>query len=70
MPRDIVKWLRLVPDMHGNVVLARVPGPLAFRSPRPDTVHPILVYADLLGEANDRASEAASVLRQKLLADH
>ena len=68
-PRDIVKRLRLVPDTRGNVVLARVPGPLAFRSPRADSVHPLLVYADLLSEGSDRAIDAARVLREKLLAD-
>lgn len=68
-PRDLSRRLRLVPDVHGNVVIARVPGPLAFVSPRDDTVHPLLVYADLLGEYNERASDAARFLRQKLLSD-
>lgn len=68
-PRDLLKRLHLIPDMHGNVLVARVPGPLAFSGPREDTVHPLLVYADLLGEGNDRSTEAARVLREKLLAD-
>lgn len=68
-PRDLVKRLHLVPDAAGNVVVARAPGPLAFSGPRSDSAHPLLVYADLLTEGNDRAREAAGVLRERLLKD-
>jgi len=62
---ELRKRLPLVPDDRGNVLLAEAPGPTAFKGPREDTVHPLLVYTDLLVDGNDRAAEAADVLRQK-----
>ncbi|MBC7172157.1 MAG: hypothetical protein H5U40_07025, partial [Polyangiaceae bacterium] len=53
------RQLPLVPDPNGNVVLMRAPGPLALEGPHPACAHPLLVYADLLAEGNDRAREGA-----------
>ena len=47
--------------------MVRSPGALAFRSPHPETVHPLLVYADLLAEGHDRAREAAAELSARFL---
>jgi hypothetical protein len=69
-PADLAKRLALVPDRAGPVVLARSPGPLAFRGPHPETVHPLLIYADLLAEGHDRAREAAAELSAQLLTPH
>lgn len=66
-PADLAKRLRLIRDERGNLLIARAPGPLAFSGPADDTVHPLLIYADLLAEGNDRATEAAEVLRDKML---
>lgn len=67
-PADLASRLRLVPDAVGPVLLVRTPGPLAFRSPDPATVHPLLVYADLLAEAHERAREAAGEVHARFLA--
>ena len=67
-PTDLAKRLGLVPDRAGPVVLVRSPGTLAFRGPHPETVHPLLVYADLLAEGHERAREAAAELSARFLA--
>lgn len=62
-----VRSLNLVPDARGDVVLLRALGPLAFEGPNPEVVHPLLVYADLLTEGDDRAREAAVEIYEKYL---
>jgi hypothetical protein len=52
--------LRLLPDPTVSVSFARAPGPLAFESPQPHTVHPLLAYVDLLASPDERAREGAS----------
>jgi hypothetical protein len=51
--------LALVADPAGPVSLVRRPGPVAFQSPHPETVHPLLAYADLLAEGDERARDGA-----------
>jgi hypothetical protein len=51
--------LALVADPRGPVALVRRPGPVAFQSPQPATVHPLLAYADLLAEGDERARDGA-----------
>jgi hypothetical protein len=46
----------------------RAPGPLAFEGAEA-TVHPLLVYTDLLHEGESRAHEAAAVFAEKYLKD-
>jgi hypothetical protein len=65
--RDLTTLFHAVRDDGGNIVVARAPGPLALSGPLVDCAHPLLVYADLLVEGNDRTREAASVLRERLL---
>jgi hypothetical protein len=62
-----VRALPLIADPAGEVTLTRAPGPLAFEGPRPDTVHPLLVYADLMTEGHDRAREAAAEIYHRYL---
>ncbi|MBI5490298.1 MAG: hypothetical protein HY905_23380 [Deltaproteobacteria bacterium] len=68
-PPSPAKQLRLVPDAEGDVWLARSPGPLAFSGPNRATVHPLLVYADLIGEGHERARDAAAEVRRRFLPD-
>lgn len=68
-PTDLTRRLALVPDREGPVVLLRVPCPSAFEGPQTDTVNPLLVYADLLAEGEDRAREAAHEVRARYLGD-
>jgi hypothetical protein len=64
-----VAELRLLPDPGGSIAFARAPGPLAFdASPRPDTVHPLLAYLDLLSDPDPRAREGAAAVYERWLA--
>ena len=69
VPPDLPVRLRLVRDPAGPIIIARAPGLVAFESPDPRSVHPLLAYADLLAENHDRAREAAGVLYERFLAD-
>lgn len=64
-----IRKLPLVSDPQGNVVLLRPPAPVAFSGPKPDVVHPLLVYADLLMEGHERAREAAAEIYDTYLAE-
>lgn len=66
--RDLPRKLRLVPDPQGPVFLQRAPASVALEGPEPHTAHPLLAYLDLLAEANERAGEAATMLRERHLA--
>ncbi len=68
-PSDVAKRLLLVPDPSGPVLIASSPGPMAFTGPCADTVHPLLVYADLLAEGHDRASDAAGEIHARFLTE-
>jgi len=67
-PADLTTRLRLIKDEAGPVLLTRAPGRLTLRSPQPRCVHPLVVYADLLAEADDRARDAARELYGRFLA--
>lgn len=60
--------LPLIPDGSGNVILRRAPATAALEGHTPDTVHPTLVYADLLLEGNTRAQEAAAEIHRRFVA--
>ncbi|MBL9086089.1 MAG: hypothetical protein JNM10_03015 [Planctomycetia bacterium] len=65
--KRILARLRAAPDPRGTLVVMGMPGPLAAVGATPDTVHPLLVYAETLHAADDRALEAARALRAKAL---
>ncbi len=65
---DLPKRLKAIPHSSGRLVLLGVPGPLAFRGQAPHTVHPLLIYTELILTGSDRAREAASELRERFLA--
>jgi len=62
--------LELVADRQGPISIAKRPSPLAFESPVLDTVHPLLAYADLLADGEERARDAAREIYQRFLAPH
>lgn len=64
---SLAAMLRMVPDPEGSLIVLGVPGPASLESPNPTTVHPFLVWAELLEEAHDRASEAAERLASTFL---
>jgi hypothetical protein len=67
-PKDIVSRLRLVADANGSVALLHSPGRPSFVSPESRCVHPLLAYADLLAEGDERANEAAAELYDRFIA--
>lgn len=66
---ELVKRLRAVPEPQGTVILLGLPGPLATRGLTPETVHPLLVYAEMLLTVDERVAEAAELFRRKALPD-
>jgi len=66
-PSDLPKRLGAIPHRAGRLILLGVPGPLAFRGQASQTVHPLLVYTELVLTGSDRAREAASDLRERFL---
>lgn len=66
-PSDLPKRLKALPHREGRLILLGVPGPLAFRGKAPHTVHPLLIYTELVLTGSDRAREAASELRERFL---
>jgi hypothetical protein len=64
---DLPKRLKALPQREGRLILLGVPGPLAFRGKAPHTVHPLLIYTELVLTGSDRAREAAAELRERFL---
>ncbi len=60
----LTRALRLVPAREGQLLILGVPGPLAFQGAVPHTVHPVLVYSELLASLDERAHEAAAEIRR------
>ncbi len=68
LPGDLPRRLKALPDVEGPLVVLRTPGEVALDGRTPDTVHPLLVYAEMIVDGHERALEAAAELREKLLA--
>jgi hypothetical protein len=64
---DLPQRLKALPHPAGRLIILGVPGPLAFRGKAPHTVHPLLIYTELILTGSDRAREAASELRERFL---
>ena len=71
--RDSKADLPLNPDPDGQIHVLRIPGPLAWPGGSPNwdgggvqAAHPLLVYAELLDQRDDRALEAAADLREQV----
>ena len=60
-PGDLRQRLRMLSDPHGNLVLMDAFGEINWQ-PEQETVHPLLVYSEMLRENAERASEAAQEL--------
>ena len=67
VPSDLQRRLRVIPGRDGPLVILRALGGLSFHGATPDTVHPLLAWAELLEENHDRAFEGAAELREKAL---
>jgi hypothetical protein len=61
-PATLPRALRALPATDGPFAILRTPGEIAFDGALPRTVHPLLVYTELLAANNERAREAAEEL--------
>jgi hypothetical protein len=57
---DLPKRLRAQRADGGPLVLVRMPGRVAYEGVEPKTVHPLLIYTELLATGEPRAREAAT----------
>jgi hypothetical protein len=63
----IIRSLRGLPSNEGELTVLRTPGHIALEGAAPHTVHPLLVYTELLTEGTDRARESAAMIRDRYL---
>ncbi len=66
-PVDLSRRLKALPHGAGPLIILGVPGPIAFLGAAPQTVHPLLVYSELLLTGDDRARRAAAEIRDRFL---
>jgi hypothetical protein len=60
--------LALEPDPDGEIMMVERPCALAFESSHPDTIHPLLAYAELVGERDARSIQGARALHARYVA--
>jgi len=63
-----MRALRTEEHDDGNLVILATNCPIVYEGAIEHTAHPLVVYAELLAADEDRAHEAADVLRKKLIA--
>ncbi len=59
--------LQAIPDKNGFLTVLMPPGPLAFEGNLPRTVHPLLVYTELITSNDKRAIDAAKRIEERFL---
>lgn len=64
---DLPRRLRALPAADGPFMIQRTPAKTAFEGAVPQTVHPLLVFAELMAGGNPRAREAALEIRERYL---
>jgi hypothetical protein len=69
IPRALLSAVHAIPDRDGPLELVQFPGPLGSHGATADTGHPLLVYAELLMERDERAREAAREILERYLGD-
>jgi hypothetical protein len=62
-----IRSLRGLPSNEGELTVLRTPGHIALEGAAPRTVHPLLVYTELLTEGTDRARESAEMVHTRYL---
>jgi hypothetical protein len=66
-PADLAKRLRALPAQDGPLTILRAAGKIGFEGILPKTVHPLLVFTELLATGKERAREAAQEIRERYL---
>jgi len=65
--QGLAKRVGGLPDPNGNLLVMRAFGSINWNHER-ETVHPLLVYSEMLSDGSERALEAAQELRERYLA--
>ncbi len=64
--QGLAERVRGLPDPHGNLLVMQAFGAINW-DPERETVHPLLVYSEMLSDGSERALEAAQELRERYL---
>lgn len=64
---ELPRAIRAVPDRNGSISVLVTPIPLAFEGVTPQTVHPLLIYSELLASGDERANAAAELIAERWL---
>jgi len=67
--RNLARAIRAQPDPAGLLLVFVNPMPLAFEGSAPQTVHPLLVYSELVAANDDRSLQAAARIREHFLTE-
>lgn len=65
--KALPELLRALPDRNGFLTVLLLPGPIAFEGILPHTVHPLLVYTELVTSNDKRAIDAAKRIEKRFL---
>ena len=65
---ELPRRLRVIPAAQGSLVIMVTPVPLAFTSDVEDTVHPLLIYGEMVATSDERSLGAAARIRERFLA--
>ena len=66
-PADFPRRFQALLADDGPLTILRAPGAIAFQGAAPRTVHPLLVFTELLVAGTERAREAAQAIRERYL---
>ena len=64
---DLPARCEALPDRNGTLTILLTPGSLALQGAVPRTVHPLLVYTELVVSNDKRAIDAAGRIRERFL---
>jgi hypothetical protein len=65
--REDAARLRAVRATRGGLMVLKAPGEIVLQGVLPQTVHPLLIYTELLTAEHQRAREAAEEIRRSYL---
>jgi len=67
--RAFAHEVRALKDPSGELTLLKVPCGLATEGAAEGTIHPLLVYAEMVQTRDERALEAAAMVRKRFLSE-
>jgi len=67
VPRELLAAVGAAPSREGSIILLHGIGTIGYKGLQPRTVHPLLIYAELMASLDSRAHAAAEMLRETYL---